>query len=51
MSKAALRKLDKLDVCQFPDTEIESVILPICLKEKLKKEKSFGSVASSDIFC
>ncbi|MDR1959327.1 MAG: 16S rRNA (guanine(527)-N(7))-methyltransferase RsmG [Planctomycetaceae bacterium] len=36
MSKVALRKLDAY---QIPDTEIESVILQICLKEKLKNEK------------
>ncbi|MCL2117451.1 MAG: 16S rRNA (guanine(527)-N(7))-methyltransferase RsmG [Planctomycetaceae bacterium] len=39
MGKAALRKLDSYNI---PGTEIESVILQICLKEKLEKLAEHG---------
>ena len=39
MGKAALRKLDSYNI---PGTEVESVILQICLKEKLEKLTELG---------
>jgi len=44
MSKVALRKLDSYYIY---DTEIESVILQICLKEKLKQLTEFGGAIPS----